>query len=853
MTPLHGESSSNPIYSSEKALMDYTTVKGIQQRTGVEKKNLIVFLLKELLDNALDFLETRGHGRGIEPIVKVLVTQEKIIVSNSNFALGSFTEDRIKSIFTFDKFYSSKRNIYRVSRGHLGDALKSVICIPYALATENEIQGWNEPLIITDGSNNKSFLIRLKLDRIEQTINTKIETQPGVTSTSGFTSVEVNFPVHENHYQLRTFLRDYARLNPPITFDFDIYPDLDEENIARERDFLPQTQKLSQWSNRPSIHYYSLPEFQQLIYGIEDNDTIAYDFIRLFREATNISRNDTKMTIGQLKHDGEKIIELYSKLQDIFHTTTKLETQFDTNKKIRQEAIKNRVEQLGYNVSNIKYRLVHASVDDGDSDAKFPFIFEIAILHTSNASTSYVVNGINSSARYDNPFQGKYTNTYEWTTLGGKKQQKASSVDEILAKYGYSDTKEKSKKTPSVIIVNLISPRINYEGYNKRIDLTPFANRIADTTYKISSASASIAVGDGKKMKGKDVVEEILRERLDRVNEDPDLKHTDKWTQSTVYYKTRKRMLDYGIPLTERETITRQIKEICEQNWNIRREELGIFAADRAQMYFRSKVHDVGIDELRDLKQRGTDLVIIEKEGICEVLSPFAEQYGIALLNTRGFLTDYAKELSELSEHVTILTDFDDSGLLLAKSVSEIPRIGIDFGTLTHFELNPEDVEEKYNPKDHFKALEELAEDDPDLEALLPYLENKRIEIDSVLAEVGNERFWHFVLDGLKNLFPNRNYNRAIETPEDIIPEEIENLIEALKKKCNEVAADKCNDIQTELGDFKGFILDVDEKDKDIERQIRDVLSEDNQIKELLLDVQNLKKKYDFLRPSLNN
>ncbi len=630
--------------------MDYTTVKGIQQRTGVEKKNLIAFLLKELLDNALDFLETHGHGRGIEPIVKVIVTQEKIIVSNSNFGLESFTKDRIKSIFTFDKFYSSKRNIYRVSRGHLGDALKSVICIPYALATENGIQGWNEPLVMTDGSN-KSFLIRLILDRLKQTINTKIEIQPKLTSTNGFTSVEVNFPVHENHSQLRTYLRDYARLNPHITFDFDIYPDLDEENTARERYFLPQTQKLSQWSNRPSIHYYSLPEFQQLIYGIEDNNTIAYDVIRLFREATNISRNDTKMTIGQLKHDGEKIIELYSKLRDIFHTRIKLETQFDTNKKIRQEAIKNRVEQFGYKVSNIKYRLVHAAVDgDGDSDAKFPFIFEITILHTSNASTSYVVNGINSSARYDNPFQGKYTNTYEWSTSGGKKQQQATAVDEILAKYGYSNTKQKSKKTPSIIIVNLISPRINYEGYNKRIDLTPFANTIADATYKLASASVSITVANCKKMTGKDVVEEILRERLDRVNEDPELKHSDKWTQSTVYYKTRKRMLDYEIPLTERETITRQIKEICEQKWNKRREELGIFAADRAQMYFRGKIHDVGIDELRDLKQRGTDLVIIEKEGVCEVLSPFAEKYGIALLNTRGFLTDYAKELSELSE-----------------------------------------------------------------------------------------------------------------------------------------------------------------------------------------------------------
>ena len=81
--------------------------------------------------------------------------------------------------------------------------------------------------------------------------------------------------------------------------------------------------------------------------------------------------------------------------------------------------------------------------------------------------------------------------------------------------------------------MNLISPRINYEGYNKRIDLTPFAETIAETTYKMAFAGTSITVGNGKKIKGKDVVEEILRERLERVDEDPELKHADKWTQST--------------------------------------------------------------------------------------------------------------------------------------------------------------------------------------------------------------------------------------------------------------------------------------------------------------------------------
>ena len=74
-------------------------------------------------------------------------------------------------------------------------------------------------------------------------------------------------------------------------------------------------------------------------------------------------------------------------------------------------------------------------------------------------------------------------------------------------------------------------------------------------------------------------------------------------------------MLERNVRLTERKTITTQIGQICDE-WGIKRESIGIFAADRAQLYFRGDIHDVGIGELNTLKQRGTDLIIIEKEGV---------------------------------------------------------------------------------------------------------------------------------------------------------------------------------------------------------------------------------------------
>jgi hypothetical protein len=65
--------------------------------------------------------------------------------------------------------------------------------------------------------------------------------------------------------------------------------------------------------------------------------------------------------------------------------------------------------------------------------------------------------------------------------------------------------------------------------------------------------------------------------------------------------------------------------------------------ADRAQLYFKGKWNDVGLNEIEQLTLYGVALV-------AEQLSVFADEKGIALLNTRGFLTEYAELLSKKSE-----------------------------------------------------------------------------------------------------------------------------------------------------------------------------------------------------------
>ena len=125
-----GSTTTPSTFSSQKTVMDYVTLEGIENRTGIEKNDMCGFVLKELLDNAVDFLETQHLGQKnhdtIAPAeIEVVIKKEHnylcILVRNSNYCGNViFTEGQLHSIFDFDTFYSSKRNQYKISRGALG-------------------------------------------------------------------------------------------------------------------------------------------------------------------------------------------------------------------------------------------------------------------------------------------------------------------------------------------------------------------------------------------------------------------------------------------------------------------------------------------------------------------------------------------------------------------------------------------------------------------------------------------------------------------------------------------------------------------------------------------------------------
>jgi 5S rRNA maturation endonuclease (ribonuclease M5) len=404
-----------------------------------------------------------------------------------------------------------------------------------------------------------------------------------------------------------------------------------------------------------------------------------------------------------------------------------------------------------------------------------------------------------------------YGGPYSYETSSNKWCYTANSIFDIFEHYGYSYNEKKCKKPNNIILVNLISPKIKYQSHGKsRIDHTPFSKIIANTIVKACKG------GDNKSGKVDQIegLREVLRKRKAEflAITDPIERKKHGWTQSDVFYATRFLLItEYGYTDQDinRDYLTGKIREECEK-LEVTREEIGIIAADRAQLYYNGKWTNVGIDEIETQVDYGTDMTIIEKEGVIVQISLFSNRKRIALLNTRGFLVEYASKLARLASergcNISIIVDWDVSGLLIylkvKKIIPNIKRIGVDFKTLGDLGLRAEDVEERYDTTNnkHLDALSKELEEaleraeqngiEEDIEEFtciknnLYYLKENRIEINSITVRLNdNAKFWNWIEDKLRFLFPDRDFTRSANVPEYVEPDELQELNDVIRQK----------------------------------------------------------------------
>jgi hypothetical protein len=915
-------SSSSTLFTSERSNTDYFTLAGVCKRTGATEDELAVFVLKEIVDNGLDSSEVNfpsSSNRNPEIFVDVLYEEERnqivIKTRNSNFGLKDlgFTEKRIHAIFDdLDRFHSSKRNLFKVNRGLQGDAMKEIIGIPKALGLKYNGKEWNEPLIIRNGTGEK-FEVRAVVDKIQgRNYCTIVKKTEG--TNDNLIEVEVHLPNYGNHNvidlrRIRPILINYALLNTHITFHFNVVTSIADNkhwNII-----LPATQKLSidntNSKRLTSIYWTDLATFENLFYGIEDENIRLYDILKNhFREGTLLKKeDDLLMPIGQLQKLSKQ--ESEEKIRDIFlrlRATMKPPTDSSILKrdllpfsiKSREQALFARASQLGYNPKDLKYKAKigyyysdnydHKSgISNSTSITCVPYIVETAVIHTYDLPYYLLYcEGINASPNYYQSFCDGYL--LEWTTKSGAKKQ-AYGIKGLLKECGYSYGDGRPEKERSIVLVNLWCPRLQYTDYGKSsIDINPFYNDLVDVLSKICSGGNKRLDDDGNRLEAKTLFAEYLvEERYKKVLKNPFIKNIDSWNTSTPVYRYRPELDRRGIHV-ERKYLQSLVKTICDEmqelklvndqfvktgKIGVKREALGIYEAPRAHIYFRGATYDVSFKQLERIKKIATFILIIEKEGIVELLTYWADKYGFALCFTKGFLTDNAKEFCEIAikegARMTILTDDDFSGWVMSREVSRITRIGIRIPVLERLNIPVDEVTENlpkpkgskkkmnvdYYANKHATAAEKMYDEgmipEKDWELLTGGKYGRRIEIDNVIAYIGAERFWNeFILPSFAELFQKANYNLSRHRIEYVTLPQLKMLNELCEKKGTLAAIDAVQNVESKYSNYDvssyGFISDITADEHRIEKEVLEKELKDNDIQWLSERLESLNNEF---------
>lgn len=271
-------------------------------------------------------------------------------------------------------------------------------------------------------------------------------------------------------------------------------------------------------------------------------------------------------------------------------------------------------------------------------------------------------------------------------------------------------------------------------------------------------------------------------------------------------------------------------------------------------------------------------IAFIESQG-------FVSEYGIALARLCNRQIQVSKDYT--SNHVpryignlAVLTDCDSSGVGIGLKIPGAIRLGIDINTIKEInEANPglglkiEDLVERTKQNSHWEALVNLCNGKGKIyndiikstssrsEAIgqinasrdyllqrpfkdkdgkttdvtfIEYLRDNRIELNTILAAAGPEAFWNWLRYKLLQIWPNRDYRRAIFIEHYKLTPTMTKFIRWCQETTKHIIANKVALATEELSNITGLIENIHHKKQEIEDDIlNNTLLNNNEIKEL--------------------
>jgi hypothetical protein len=611
---------------------------------------------------------------------------------------------------------------------------------------------------------------------------------------------------------------------------------------------------------RDSVYYFKPGEFRNYFQGIDDKSILVLDALTTFREVRYLSNKFKQMTVQQVIDDPSLIDEIHEGLKKM-----KAESKYKLpyKKEDRQvELIENIAENYDIDKEHTQAKIVTRHHKDEDADREFNYLLEAIIAprkdkDIQNAGEVEIIGNINSTPSIDGGEQYFQGANYRWTDKKGNNMY-STSLRGMLNECGFNKNLNASKRrVPSVVYVNIKTPCPDWLGSagKTHVNLKPYQDDLANTvtglaykipTYHGTAHRATIRYDHPVREKSaQDFLNDFLIKRKSQIDRNPSLKTRDRITQRGVWYRIRPIMISEGFEPKENWGTTAQyiasiIKKRCEKLFGLKREDLGIIASSRATMYYMGSHKPVNIDNFLDLARLGVAIIIIEKEGIADLLYTFADKYGVALVHTQGRFTEDGKDLIEAAKEygsfVGILVDYDAVGSEIPKATrTTTPIVGIDKETITWlqqngYEITLPEVEEEYTPT--------IRTEDA-------YLQRYRVELDSVAQKVGPEGLWKYIMHRIKLLakVDGLDYTNVIHKPasETLYPVEVTDFLSDLQGYTNNITKTQWEEITTGLTNVPELI-DVQAKNTEIAECLSPIVAKNPRMQLIVKELKRLRE-----------
>lgn len=453
-----GGTAERTAFSTSREL-DFLSEDELRKQCGYPPCDWPLVVVKELVDNALDACEEQG----IPPEIVVTIDDESITVADNGSGIPSEVVERV---LDFKIKVSSREAYVAPDRGAQGNALKTIIAMPFVLDGE---EGRVE--IVGGGMCSE---IRFCVDRIAQcpaaetTRSTKNGSEirvfwPLGTSSEddedwhGFTSWE-EAALDDHRDDLRQLVEDFAFLNPHATLSIDLF--------GEQTRFEAMNPAWAKWvpSSPTSPHWYAPKNLERLLGAYITHDRrnghaerTVREFVSQFRgltatakqrsllAETGLSRAPLAELLVEDGHDfdHERVAALLAAMKQ--HSQPVSPRPLGA---IGYTHLKTRFEMLGIRSGSFEYKKVAELGDDG-----LPQVTEVAFAALADESEGRrLITGVNWSAAWVNPFR----------QLG----EAGRSLDTMMSAQKFE------VHQPVALLVHVAHPRVDYSDRGKSTVVT---------------------------------------------------------------------------------------------------------------------------------------------------------------------------------------------------------------------------------------------------------------------------------------------------------------------------------------------------------------------------------------------